>query len=153
MEGHNCQIKAFGFIRLLIVTVRRNFPCDSVVKDPPAMPEMEVWSLGKAHPLEARMTTHSSILAWKIPWTEDPGQLLSMESRKSQMWLSKLTTTTVRKLSISKNYTVPSLRTWSRKWQPTPAFLPGEFHGQKSLGGYSPWDRESQTEWLSFSLL
>ena len=42
MEGHNCRIKTFGFILLLIVTVRRNFPCDSVVKDPPAMPEMQV---------------------------------------------------------------------------------------------------------------
>ena len=28
---------------------------------------------------------------------------------------------------------------WSRKWQPTPVFLPGNFHGQRSLGGYSPW--------------
>ena len=37
MEGHNCRIKTFGFILLLIVTVRRNFPCDSVVKDLPAM--------------------------------------------------------------------------------------------------------------------
>ena len=31
---------------------------------------------------------------------------------------------------------------WRRKWQPTPAFLPGEFHGQRSLKGYSPWDRK-----------
>ena len=29
---------------------------------------------------------------------------------------------------------------WDRKWQPTPVFLPGEFHGQRSLAGYSPWD-------------
>ena len=35
---------------------------------------------------------------------------------------------------------------WSRKWQPTPVFLPGKFHGQKSLAGYSPWGRrESDT--------
>ena len=40
---------------------------------------------------------------------------------------------------------------WKRKWQPTPVFLPGEFHGQKSLMGYSPWgDKESDTfEWLT----
>ena len=31
---------------------------------------------------------------------------------------------------------------WSRKWQPTPVFLPGEFHGQRSLAGYSPWSRK-----------
>ena len=35
--------------------------------------------------------------------------------------------------------------TWRRKWQPTPVFLPGEFHGQRSLAGNSPWDRKSQT--------
>ena len=35
---------------------------------------------------------------------------------------------------------------WRRAWQPTPAFLPGESHGQKSLVGYSPWDhKESDT--------
>ena len=31
---------------------------------------------------------------------------------------------------------------WRRKWQPTPVFLPGEFHGQRSLAGYSPWSRK-----------
>ena len=31
---------------------------------------------------------------------------------------------------------------WSRKWQPTPVLLPGKFHGQRSLAGYSPWGRE-----------
>ena len=41
---------------------------------------------------------------------------------------------------------------WRREWQPTPVFLPGEFHGQRSLKGYSPWgDKESNmTEWLTF---
>ena len=33
---------------------------------------------------------------------------------------------------------------WGRKWQPTPVFLPGEFHGQRSLAGYSPWGRKEQ---------
>ena len=42
---------------------------------------------------------------------------------------------------------------WKRKWQPTPIFLPGEFHGQKSLAGYNQWDRKEldTTEWLSTS--
>ena len=39
------------------------------------------------------------------------------------------------------------LITWRRKWQATPVFLPGESHGQRSLAGYSPWGRKSQT-WL-----
>ena len=41
-------------------------------------PEMWVLSLGWEDPLEAEMVTHSSILAWKIPWTEEPGRLQSM---------------------------------------------------------------------------
>ena len=42
---------------------------------------------------------------------------------------------------------------WRRKWQPTPVLLPGEFHGQKSLVGYSPWGRKESdmTEWLHLS--
>ena len=45
----------------------------------------ETWvrSLGREDPLEKGMATHSSILAWKIPWTEDPGGLQSMESQKN----------------------------------------------------------------------
>ena len=44
-----------------------------MVKDPPAMWETWVRSLGWEGPLEKGMATHSSILAWKIPWTEEPG--------------------------------------------------------------------------------
>ena len=48
-----------------------------VVKNPPAMQEMRVRSLGQEDSLEEEMATHSSILAWEIPWTEDPGGLWS----------------------------------------------------------------------------
>ena len=54
------------------------------VKDPPAMQEMQevrVQSLGWEDPLEKGMATHSSILAWRIPWTEEPGRLQSMGSQ------------------------------------------------------------------------
>ena len=54
------------------------FPSGSVVKNLPAMPEMqEMWvqSLGWKDPLEEGMETHSSILAWRIQWTEEPGGL------------------------------------------------------------------------------
>ena len=44
----------------------------------PAMWETRVQSLGQEDPLEKKMATHSSILAWKIPWTEEPGRLQSM---------------------------------------------------------------------------
>ena len=48
------------------------------VKNPPAMQETWVGSLGWENPLEKRMATHSSILAWRIPWTEKPGRLQAM---------------------------------------------------------------------------
>ena len=49
-----------------------------MVKSPPAMQETWVSSLGREDPLEKGRATHSSILAWKIPWTEEPGGLQSM---------------------------------------------------------------------------
>ena len=56
-----------------------------VVKNPPANTgEIRVQSLGREDPLEEEMATHSSILSWRIPWTEDPGGLLSIGVAKSQ---------------------------------------------------------------------
>ena len=52
-----------------------------VVKNLPAMQEMQVQSLGWKNPLEKEMATHSSIFAWEIPWTEKPGELQSMGSQ------------------------------------------------------------------------
>ena len=45
--------------------------------------ETRVWSLGREDPLEKEMSTHSSTIAWKIPWTEEPGRLQSMGSQES----------------------------------------------------------------------
>ena len=59
------------------------FPCGSVVKNLPAMQETRVGFLGQEDPLEEEMATHSNILAWRIPWTEEPGGLQSMGSQKS----------------------------------------------------------------------
>ena len=79
------------------------------------------------------MAPHSSTLAWKIPWTEEPGRLQSMGS-----------------LGVGHDKaTSLSLFTfmhWRRKWQPTPVLLPGESHGRRSLVGYCSWGRkESDT--------
>ena len=52
------------------------------VKRLPTMQEIRVQSLGQEDLLEKEMATHSSILAWKIPWTEEPGRLQSMGSQK-----------------------------------------------------------------------
>ena len=54
------------------------FPEASVVKNPPAMQEMQDQSLNQEDPLEEEMTAHSRILAWKIPEEEEPGRLQSM---------------------------------------------------------------------------
>ena len=53
-----------------------------MVNNPPAMRETWVQSLGWEDPLDEGMATHSSILAWEIPWTEEPGGLQSMGSQK-----------------------------------------------------------------------
>ena len=79
------------------------------------------------------MAPHSSTLAWKIPWTEEPGGLQSMESlRVGHDWAISLSLFT--------------LMHWRRKWQPTPVFLPGESQGRGSLVGCGLWGHtESDT--------
>jgi len=64
------------------------FPHVSVIKNPPAIQEKQVLSLGREDPLEKELTTPSSILAWEIPWIEEPGRLESMGSKKSGTQLS-----------------------------------------------------------------
>ena len=67
------------------------FPAGSMLKNLPAMqetPEVRVQSLGWKDPLEKDMATHSSTLAWEIPWTEKPGGLQSMGLQKSWTRLS-----------------------------------------------------------------
>ena len=73
------------------------------------------------------MATHSSTLAWKIPWAEEPGRLQSMGSlRVRHTWATLLS--------------LFSFMHWRRKWQP-PVFLPGESQGQQSLMGCRLWGR------------
>ena len=56
-----------------------------MVKNPTAKPEMWVRSPGWEDPLEKEMATHSSIVAWEIPWTEEPGGLQSMGLQELDM--------------------------------------------------------------------
>ena len=58
------------------------FPGGSAVKNPPTVQELRVQSLSWEDRLEKGMATHSSILAWRIPWTEEPGGLQSMGSKR-----------------------------------------------------------------------
>ena len=83
--------------------------------------------------MEKAMATHSSTLAWKIPWMEEPGRLKSMGSLR-------VGHDGAASLSL---FTFMHRR---RKWQPTPVFLPGESQGWGSLVDVSLWGRtESDT--------
>ena len=64
-----------------LLCTKRGFPSGSAVANSPAAQETketQVRSLGQEDPLEKGMATHSSILAWEIPWTEEPGGLMSI---------------------------------------------------------------------------
>ena len=74
MPGINLQIK-------LVSNIFDNLAW--MVKRLPTMQETWVRSLGQEDPLEKEMATHSSICAWKIPWTEEPGGLQSMGHKES----------------------------------------------------------------------
>ena len=72
--------------QVLCILRRKLIVCSSFgaqrLKHLPPMRETRVQSLGWEDPLEKEMVTHSSILAWRIPWTEEPGRLQSMESQR-----------------------------------------------------------------------
>ena len=104
--------------------------------------------------LEKETATHSSVLAWRIPGMGEPDGLLSMESHRVghdwsnlaaaaglPWWLSgKDSACQCRRRTIRGFNPWVGKIPWSRKWQPTPVFLPGESHGQRNLAGHSPWD-------------
>ena len=80
------------------------------------------------------MAPHSSILAWTIPWTEEPGRLQSMGPlRVGHDWATSLSLFT--------------FVYWRRKWHPTPVFLPGESQGRGSLVGCGLWGRRVGHDW------
>ena len=74
------------------------------------------------------MALHFSILAWKIPWMEEPGGLQSIGH-----WESETTE------QLHFHFSLFTLMHWRRKWQPTPVFLPGESQGLGSLVGCHLW--------------
>ena len=116
------------------------------------------------------MATHSNILAWRIPWTEEPGGLQSTGSQKVDrterlhfhfhfQWQSLLALWSFPGGASGKEPACQCRRPercgvnpwvrkipWRRAWQPSPVLLPGESHGQRSLAGYSPWGlKESES--------
>ena len=81
------------------------------VKNLPAMQETQVQSLGQENPTEKGMATHSSIFAWRIPWTEEPGRLQSMVYKESvttePQTLSLSMSTSVSQILVSKCHSPP----------------------------------------------
>ena len=99
----------------------------SVKQEPPKKQRMTI-TLCYSRSSEKAMAPHSSTLAWKIPWAEEPGRLQPIRSlRVGHNWATSLSLFT--------------FMHWRRKWQPTPVFLPGESQGQGSLVGCRLWDR------------
>ena len=184
-----------------------------------ALPSTQIpgQSLGQEDPLEKWMATHSSILAWKISWTEEPGGLQSMGSQRvGYDWATNthmcwdweiglwewevenyrcifdfcFLDTCACELLCLLSALISSIENfflfvlafgvkgfpggsdgqrfcqqckrpefdpwvgripWRREWQPTPVFLPGEFHGHRSLVGYSPWGHKDWHDWVTFT--
>ena len=128
------------------------------------MQEMWVQPLGWVDPLDKKMATYYSILAWKIPCTEEPSWLQSMVLQSVRHdWATSLHFTALYqwleiigwfpRWQTDKEYDYQCRRCkrcgfdpwarkipWSRKWQPTPVLLPGKSHRQRTLAGYSLWD-------------
>ena len=77
---HNCP---FAHLALSLISMFKDFPSGSVVKNLPARQETQVRFLGQEDPPEEGMATHSSILAWRIPWTEEPGRLQSQRLQRA----------------------------------------------------------------------
>ena len=129
----------------------------------------QVWSLGWENLLEEEMAARSGTLAWKIPWTVEPGRLQFMGSQRVGHYLAteqhiyvcvcicRNIYTNIHNIYvciyIKHKYICvffvcvhTYIHIWERerererrKWQPTPVFLPGRSHGPRNLADYSPW--------------
>ena len=111
-------------VPLILSLPKVTSPVAQMVKRLPTRQETWVRSLGWEDLLEKEIVTHSSILAWKIPWMEEPGRLQSMGSQRvGHNWATK---------PIKLDVCVGKIP-WRRERLSTPGFWPGEFYGQ-SMG-------------------
>ena len=129
--------------------------------------------------LEKEMATHSSILAWRIPWTEELGGLQYTGRKESNTteWLqfqqtARWSQSRIRLFTVGYHgfkglpggsdgkesaYNAGDLSAipgswrfpWRKAWRPTPVSLPGESHGQRSVVGYSPWGHRVRYDWVT----
>ena len=135
--------KSYGILRKSLVA--------QMVKNLSPVQETWVQFVGQEDPLEKGMATHSSILAWRIPIDRGTWQAAVHGVEKSQhMIFWGFPGGTTGKKPIFQRRRHKGYRfdpwigkiSWRRAWQPTPVFLPGKSHGQRSLAGYSPWGRQ-----------
>ena len=115
-------------LKILIFLVKKVIVIDSITKESTCNSGDQVGSLGQEDPLKKGMATHSSNLAWRIPWMEEPGRLQSMGS----LWVRHDWVTSLSLFTFTH---------WRRKWQLTPVFLPGESQGRGSLVCCPLWGR------------
>ena len=141
-----------------------------MVENLPILQETWVQSLGLEDPLEKRVATHSSILAWRIPWTEEPGGLLHKGSQRvrhdwvterqqqqhfvcvcvlSHVWLYETPWTVAHQAPLSMEFSRQEC--WIESPFPSPGDLPNKTTGPKQSLYYTP---HHQPEiWLQFRLL
>ena len=101
--------------------------------------QFNIWYLISVSSMkEKAMAPHSSTLAWKIPWTEEPGWAAVHGVAKSQTWLSDFTFTF-------------HFHALEKEMATCSSILSGKFRGQRSLVGYNPWGHKEAdtTEWLN----
>ena len=126
-----------------------------MVQNLPAMQETWVQSLDLEDPLEEGMATHCSILAWRIPWTEEPGSLQFMGLQRIRHdWVIITHTGSYSDSQVVQwqGIHLPRQETWvwslgqedllEKETATHSSFLPGKFHEQRSLASYSPWGRK-----------
>ena len=82
-EEQALEFYLFLYLQLLTRYLAHTSLLAQIVKNLPAMQETWIWSLSWEDPLEKGTATHSSILAWRIPWTEEPGRLQFIESQRA----------------------------------------------------------------------
>ena len=132
-----------GYFKYSCSIIQGNYTCKQLLSYLYVMQSCLYWNFSRVNPInrskdvtqewrylvkvkEKAMAPHSSTLAWKIPWMEEPGRLQSMGSlRVGHDWATSLSLFT--------------FMNWRRKWQPTPVFLPGESQGRRSLVGCRLW--------------
>ena len=143
-------------------TEASNFLVAQLGKNLSAMLEAQVWFLGQEDPLEKEMATHSSILAWRIPWTEEPGRLQSMElQRVGHDWATNTFIPFSRKSSAGVlcrvhhvKYPAGWITSWNQdcweKYQQPQICRWYHSNGRKWRGTKEPFDEGERGKWKSW---